>query len=192
VEVGGQKLFTVILRDITERRKAEEELRQQARLMDLAPLIVRDMSGRIVYWSRGAEKMYGFRKAEALGKISHELLRSNFPQPLLEISRILVSEGSWEGEIEHKTREGAQIFVSSQWVLYRDADENPVRILEVNSDISERKRASARLLNSQSWNLLGPCPAASPTISTTFCWPSMAMPGWRSRICRRTTRCRKA
>jgi len=79
VEFGGKKMFTVILRDVTVEKKAEEELKQQASLLDLAPVMVRDLDSRIVLWSRGAEKIYGYTKEEALGRNSHELLQTEFP-----------------------------------------------------------------------------------------------------------------
>jgi PAS domain S-box-containing protein len=97
VEFGGKKMFTVILRDVTEEKKAEEELKQQASLLDLAPVVVRDMDSRIVLWSRGAEKIYGYTKEEALGRISHELLQTQHPVPMWMIDRLLRTAGVWEG-----------------------------------------------------------------------------------------------
>ncbi|HXJ15526.1 MAG TPA: PAS domain S-box protein, partial [Candidatus Limnocylindrales bacterium] len=106
VEFGGKKMFTVILRDVTEEKRAEEELKQQASLLDLAPVMVRDMEGRIVLWSRGAEKIYGYTKAEAVGRNSSELLQTEHPVPLWMIDRLLRTAGVWEGELRHRTRDG--------------------------------------------------------------------------------------
>ncbi len=109
VEFGGKRMFTVILRDVTEEKKAEEELKQQASLLDLAPVMVRDMDSRIVLWSRGAEKIYGYTKEEALGRDSHELLQTEHAIPLWMIDRLLRTAGVWEGELRYKTRDGCFI-----------------------------------------------------------------------------------
>jgi PAS domain S-box-containing protein len=103
-EVGGEKLFTVILRDVTDRRLADEEFRQQAALLDLAPVLVRDMENRIILWTRGAQQLYGFSKGEALGHTSHDLLQTEFPAPIGQITQAFHRDGSWEGELHHRTR----------------------------------------------------------------------------------------
>jgi len=154
-EVNGQRIFSVILRDISERAQAEEELRQQARLLDLAPVIVRDMQNRIVLWSSAMEQIYGYSRAEAEGKISNDLLQTVFPEPVEQIERQLDEKNSWEGELGHRTKDGRKVVVSSQWVLYRDAQGNPKRILEVNTDLTERKRSEALQARSQKLESLG-------------------------------------
>jgi PAS domain S-box-containing protein len=155
VEFGGKKMFTLILRDVTDEKKAEEELKQQASLLDLAPVVVRDMDSRIVLWSRGAEKIYGFTKAEAVGRNSHELLQTEHPIPLGMIDRLLRTAGVWEGELRHRTRDGGLVYVASQWVLYRDAHGTPVRILEVNADITAWRHAEELQTRSQKLEALG-------------------------------------
>ena len=155
VEFGGKKMFTVILRDVTEERKAEEELKQQASLLDLAPVMVRDMDDRIVLWSRGAEKIYGYAKEEALGRNSHELLHTELPIPHWMIDRLLRTAGVWEGEVHHRTRDGGSVYVASQWVLYRDAHGTPIRILEVNADITAWRHAEELQTRSQKLEALG-------------------------------------
>jgi PAS domain S-box-containing protein len=155
VEFGGKKMFTVIVRDVTEEKKAEEELKQQASLLDLAPVMVRDMDSRIVLWSRGAEKIYGYTKEEALGQISHELLQTEFPIPHWMIDRLLRTAGVWEGELRDRTRDGGAVYVASQWVLYWDAHGTPVRVLEVSTDITARRHAEELQTRSQKLEALG-------------------------------------
>ena len=88
-----------IAKDVTERKRAEEELKRQAQLLELAndAIMVRDLDGVISFWNRGAEETYGWTKEEALGQISHELLKTSFPKPLEEILDDLLREGRWEG-----------------------------------------------------------------------------------------------
>jgi len=141
IESDGQRLYTVILRDITERRRSEEVLKEQARILELAHVFIRDLSSRILFWNTGAEQMYGWTSDEALGKISHDLLRTVFPRPIEEIKARLLTRGHWEGELVHSTRSGESIVVASHWVLHRDQAGKPMAILEVNNDITERRRA---------------------------------------------------
>src|SRR5271157_4864148 len=134
-------------RDITAQKRAEAEWRQMSHLIDLAhdAILIRDMQGTIRYWNRGAERMYGWTRAEALGRVSHELLRTRFPVPLSRFEADLVSSGSWEGELVHVSRDGAQIVVASRQVLDREERGEPTVTLEINSDITERKRADDEL-----------------------------------------------
>jgi len=151
IESDGQRLYTVILRDITERKRADEALKEQARILDLAPVMIRDLNGRILFWNTGVEEMFGWKAEEALEKISHNFLKTEFPRPLEEIKARLYADGHWEGETIHTRKDGKQIVVASQWVLHRDEHNKPKAILVVNNDITERKQAEKeiRLLNEE-------------------------------------------
>ncbi len=141
LESEGRKLYTVILRDITERKRAEEALKEQASILDLAPVLIRDLSSRIIFWNTGAEQMYGWSSEEAVGKVAHALLKTEFPHPLEEIKAKLFARGHWEGELVHTRRDGERIVVASHWVLHKNDHDEPKAILEVNNDITERKQA---------------------------------------------------
>lgn len=154
-EVHGEKLFTVILRDVTERKNFEQELRQQAVLLDLAPVLVRDLDNRIVLWTRGAQKLYGFTREQAVGRISHELLQTQFPAPLDQLEQALNRDGTWEGEIRHHTLDGRTVFVASQWLLHYDAQGKPSRLLEINADLTELKKVQTTQMRSQKLESLG-------------------------------------
>jgi PAS domain S-box-containing protein len=139
--VGASK----IARDITEQKRAEETLREQAKVLDLAQVMVRDLSGRITLWKQGAEKLYGYTREEAVGRISHELLQTQFPETLEKIDEELERTGSWEGELVHRKRDHTSITVSSLWVLHRDSAGKAQRVLEANADITRRKQAEEQL-----------------------------------------------
>ena len=134
-----------IVEDITDRKRTAEGLREQAQVMDSAQVFVRDMESRVVFWPRGAEKLYGFKSQEALGILSHDLFHTQFPEPLEMIEKKLIETGEWEGELIHRKRDGSIIIVSSAWVLHRDSQGLPVRILETNIDITARKQAAEKL-----------------------------------------------
>jgi PAS domain S-box-containing protein len=108
------------------------------RLLDLAPVLVRDIGDRIVRWTGGMEHLYGWTAAEAVGRVSHDLLRTRFPEPLAVIREQLLRDGRWEGELTHARKDGRTVVVASQWVL-QPGDGGPAVILEVNNDITRRK-----------------------------------------------------
>lgn len=153
VEVGGEQIFTIILRDITERMEAQRSrehqarvLREQAQMLDLANVMARDLEGRIILWNTGMEKIYGWKRSETLGHSSHEVLKTKSQIPLSEIGAIVRRQGHWEGELVHMRKDGKPITVNSQWVLHTDHQGNPIAILEVNTDITERKQAEQEIM----------------------------------------------
>ena len=129
--------------DITERKRTEETLREQANLLDLThdAIFARDMNGVMTYWNRGAEALYGWKAEEARGKVASELLKTVFPAPSERIAAELRSRGYWEGELVQTKRDGTQVVVASRWSLQRNAQGAPVAALETNNDVSHRKRA---------------------------------------------------
>jgi PAS domain S-box-containing protein len=131
------------------RNKLEIEVAgrtQQASLLNLThdTIFVRDMNEVITHWNRGAEELYGWSQEEAIGKSSHELLRTVFPSPLEEIRTELLRTGRWEGELKHTKADGTEVVVASRWSLRRDEQERPVAVLETNNDITARKRWEER------------------------------------------------
>ncbi len=132
-----------------ERRKAQMALQRQAdKLNELAELVelahdsifIRDLSGVINYWNRGAAQTYGWRKDEALGRVSYDLLKTEFPAPLKEIEQQILSRESWEGELIQTSRDGGRVVLESRWGLVRDGTGNPKAILEINHDVTDRRQ----------------------------------------------------
>jgi two-component system, LuxR family, sensor kinase FixL len=137
--------------EIAERGRAEILLREQSRLLDLThdTIFARDLNDIITYWNRGAEELYGWKRTEALGQVSHQLLQTIFPARMEEITNELFRKGRWEGEIVHKKRDGTPVIVASRWLLQRDEQGRPVATLETNNDITERKQAEEKLRMAQ-------------------------------------------
>src|SRR4028119_895914 len=102
-------------RDISDRKQAEQKLRQTLEMLDLASdaIIIRDMDDRITYWNQGAEKLYGWTKAEVVGQYIHTFLETVFPTPLETVLDEFFQHGSWEGELHHTTRDRRHIIVAS-------------------------------------------------------------------------------
>jgi PAS domain S-box-containing protein len=146
---GGQVIGVVlILRDVAERRREQIATAEQAALLELTQdsVFVVDMEGRVLFWSRGAESMMGYSKAEAAGKIAHELLCTEFPKPFAEIRTQLFELGHWEGDLIKIARDGRRVIVAGRWALQPGKRGQAPRMLVVNSDITERKKAEESLI----------------------------------------------
>jgi PAS domain S-box-containing protein len=139
-------LVTSAIRDIAQRKAMAENLKAQAQLLDLAndSIWVAGVDEKITYWNRGAERIYGWKRSEAIGKIPHELLSTEFPVPFEEIAR-KSAEGGWQGELVHRKRDGTKITVASRWTAVEDRNGKPSGWLVINTDISERKRSEEGL-----------------------------------------------
>jgi PAS domain S-box-containing protein len=126
------------------RRQVEETVRRQSALLELAPVAVtvRDAQRHITYWNPAAETLYGWTADLALGQISHDLLQTHFPDGLEAHEAALESEGTWEGELVRRRRDGQEVIISSRWLVLRN-DEGDHQTLEVSTDITEHKQAEA-------------------------------------------------
>ncbi len=151
---GSGQIVVGVTRDITETKRRETQLRAQARLLDLAyePILVRDSQDRIAYWNKGAERLYGYTRQEAKGKRSHDLLRTEFGQPLAEIEKELRSSGLWQGELVHCTKNGRYIHVASRWQRISNGEDH---VLETNFDLSQQKALEVAKAWQQKAKLIG-------------------------------------
>jgi PAS domain S-box-containing protein len=147
---GALQGFVIILADASARRRAEERVYEQAALLDEAhdAILVRDLCDRILFWNRGAERLYGWTTAEALGRDFHELL--TLPGGGWHAAQqILLSRGQWQGELSEVTKDGREITVESSKTLLLDDEGRPKAKLIINTDVTERKKLEARFLRAQ-------------------------------------------
>ncbi len=140
-----------ISRQDRRRKEAEAQIHEQARLLDLGSdaIILTRWNNVILYWNRGAEELYGFKREDAFGKVLHELLQTEFSEPHTEILEKLKRDGVWSGEVVHTASDGRRLTLAARWVLDRDAEGEPRTILKAFNDITERKRAEQELRESQ-------------------------------------------
>src|SRR5258706_15228801 len=138
--------------DTNDAKAALQKILQlQASLIELAhdAILIRDPASTIVSWNRGAEELYGWTAQEAVGQITHGLLKTQFPESREALDRLLASGERWQGELVHTRRDGTQVIVESRQVLVRDDQGQPTAILEINRDISERKQREQE--NQEQW-----------------------------------------
>jgi len=140
---AGEDLMYAVARDVTDRHDQDDVLleseagfdlvaqalarqkevtREQLQLLDMASdaVVVRDMDGRIAFWNRGAERLYGWKREQVLGGFTQTFLDTKFPVPVEQVQEALLSAGRWEGELVHATRDGSRVIVASRWGVHRD------------------------------------------------------------------------
>jgi PAS domain S-box-containing protein len=154
---GKPYQYVAIRSDITERKRAEQQIREQAALLDQAQdaILVRDLDRNILFWNKGAEKIYGWTAEEVIGKNAAEVLFKG-PSSQFEAARkAIIRDGEWKGEIRQTHRNGTEIVVESRWTLVRDEQGEPKSILIINTDITEQKRMESQFLRAQRMESIG-------------------------------------
>ncbi|MFH7026633.1 MAG: PAS domain S-box protein [Heteroscytonema crispum UTEX LB 1556] len=146
-----------IFEDITARKQSEQQTREQAALLDITTdaIIVRDLSNNIFLWNKSAEKLYGWKVEEAIGKNANQLLSGDNYSQHLEIFDIVLKHGYWQGELQKITKSGKEIIVESSWTLVLDEHSLPKSILIVDTDITQKKQLEKQFLRTQRMESIG-------------------------------------
>ena len=142
--------------DITERKLADEKVREQATLLDKAQdaILVCDLDLRILYWNHSAERLYGWSANDAAGRSVQMLLHRDSPA-FAAATRCVLERGEWVGEIEQWTHEGKSLIVEGRWTLVRDEFEHPRSILAIHTDITRRKQLEQQIFRAQRMESIG-------------------------------------
>ncbi len=145
-----------ISRDITERKQAMERIAEQAALIDEArdAIYVRDLDHRITFWSKGAERLFGWTAGAALGRSVREVLPVT-PEEFAEADRTVRAAGAWHGELQFTSRAGTVVTLDSRWTLMRDGNGAPRSILTIDTDITESRNLQQQFLRSQRMESIG-------------------------------------
>ncbi len=149
--------YVAIRHEITERKLAEERIRQQASLLDSVrdAILVCDLDFRTIYWNKSAEREYGWTSAEALGRSVGELLCPGDDDQIDHARSGLDNADEWEAEFRHQRRNGEQIIVESRWTRVRSEAGDPAYYLVINTDITDKKRTQEQLFRAQRMESIG-------------------------------------
>jgi PAS domain S-box-containing protein len=151
VTFSGRPAKLALANDVTERKKAEDRIREQAALLDLASdaILVQDLSGKIRFWNKGAERLYGWSAAQAIGNQKAALFPKQDAPALAADRQVLLARGEWTGELRRHTKAGREVIVSSRWTLLRDERGQPCSVLIIDTDITENKKLESQFLRAQ-------------------------------------------
>jgi two-component system, cell cycle sensor histidine kinase and response regulator CckA len=154
---GDEKFYTVIIRDISQRERDEERLREQAALLNHArdAIIVHDLQDQILFWNKSAERLYGWTSNEAIGRKIHELIYQGLTSRFAEAKQTVIDRGEWIGEVRQHNTAMKELVVEGHWTLVRDDNGQPKSIMAINTDVTEKKKLEAQFLRAQRMEGIG-------------------------------------
>jgi len=153
---GKPYQYVAIRNDISERKRAEEQLREQATLLDNAQdaILVRDLEDKVLFWNRSAERIYGWPAAEVIGRDLKDIYKDSLAQ-FNDAKGAVLGTGEWEGELRQLTRNGKEIIVESRWTLVRDDRAQPKSVLVINTDVTDKRKIESQFLRAQRMESIG-------------------------------------
>ncbi|HYR58901.1 MAG TPA: PAS domain S-box protein [Chthoniobacteraceae bacterium] len=156
IPFGGRDAVLVLTIDRTEHFRAEQRNREQARLLDLASdaIVVRDLKHRVVFWNRGAERLYGWSPQDARGQVVTELFAKD-AKAYLTAQVALLETGEWSGQFTHHAKDGRAVMINSRWTLVRNDEGKPDSVLVIDTDMTETKKLESQFLRAQRLESIG-------------------------------------
>jgi two-component system, cell cycle sensor histidine kinase and response regulator CckA len=145
------------IRQALARRASEVRVREQASLLDKArdAIIATDLEHRVQYWNASAERLYGVKAANAIGRRLDELGLEFDPYQFSAARAAVLDRGEWRGEFRLRTANGGTVLVESSWSLVNESDGRPQSILAIDTDVTERKKLESQLLRAQRLESIG-------------------------------------
>ncbi len=155
-EAGNLKGYRGVDKDITPRKRVEEQLRKQAALLDAATdaIYVRDLDHTVTYWNGGAERLFGVPRADAVGRKITELGGKDHAAFDAAHAKLL-AQGAWSGELMKPGGDGTERTVFCRWTLLRDEQGRPSEVLAINTDVTEKKQLEHQFLRAQRMEGIG-------------------------------------
>ena len=155
---GRAQARLAICTDLTSQKQAERRIREQAEMLDQAreAIVITDLDGRVIYWSAGAERIYGWQSEEAVGKTVTDLFSEDaFMTRIRHARDITRAQGEWHGTMHIKDRLGKPRVVEIRRTLIRDESGRAKAHLSITSDITEQKRLEEQLVRVQRLENIG-------------------------------------
>lgn len=150
--IGSSK----ILRDITEFNRAKRQIEEQAALLDKTrdAILIFDLEGRILFWNKGAERIYGWTRQESAGRLIGDFIYTD-AQKFREVNSLAQTNGEWSGELHHVAKDRHELILESRWSLLRDWQGTSKSILAINTDVTELRRVEVQFMRAQRMESLG-------------------------------------
>jgi len=150
--IGASK----ILRDVTEYNRVKHQIEEQKALLDKTQdaIVIFEPEGRILYWNKGAERIYGWTSDQAVGRFVGEFIHSDLHK-FRDVNKLVMDTGEWSGEMHHLNRERHELIVESRWWPVRDKDGRAKSILVINTDVTEKRRIEVQFMRAQRMESLG-------------------------------------
>jgi len=155
-DAGEVLYYEGTVEDITGRKRAMAQIEEQAALLDQAQdaIKVRDLEGRILFWNKGAERMYGWTRKEAMASLVSRLICTDAAREE-EAFKAMLKDGEWSGELQQTDKNGRKLTVEARWTLLRDNEGRPKSIFAITTDITDRKKIEAQFLRAQRMESIG-------------------------------------
>ncbi len=145
-----------ILRDLTEFNRVKRQIEEQSALLDKTQdaILVFDPEGRILFWNKGAERLYGWARQEAAGRFIGEFLHAD-TRKFKEVNTLTLENGEWSGELNHLSKDRQELIIESRWSLLRDGAGRPKSVLAINTDVTEKRKIEIQYMRAQRMESLG-------------------------------------
>jgi two-component system, cell cycle sensor histidine kinase and response regulator CckA len=156
-DAAGQIIgLSKVLRDQTEHNRVKRQIEEQTALIDQTQdaIVIFDLEGRILFWNKGADRIYGWSRSEATGRFIGEFIHSDIKK-YQEVCNHTLAIGEWSGEMHHLTRDREDRVIETRWTLLRDKDSRPKSILAINTDVTEKRKIEMQFMKAQRMESLG-------------------------------------
>jgi PAS domain S-box-containing protein len=150
--IGSSK----ILRDVTEFNRVKRRIEEQEALLDKTQdaILIFDLEGRILFWNKGAERIYGWSRLEATGRFIGEFIYPD-SQKFREINALVLEKSEWSGELQHFSKDREELIVETRWSVLHDKDGAPKSVLAINTDVTEKRKIEIQFMRAQRMESLG-------------------------------------
>ena len=150
--IGSSK----ILRDLTEFNRVKREIEEHAALLDKTQdaITIFDLDGRILFWNNAAERIYGWNRQEATGRLIGDFIYAD-AQKFKEVHSLTLEKGEWSGELQHIGKDRQQLVLQTRWSILRDRENRPKSVLVINTDVTELRKIEVQFMRAQRMESLG-------------------------------------
>ncbi|MBL8139232.1 MAG: response regulator [Acidobacteria bacterium] len=142
---------------LVRQQRANRRLTEQASLLDEAQdaIMVSGLDDRLTYWNRSAERLYGWPAREVIGRTLADVL---YPHDRAAVEAALgaaTDTGTWVGELQPRARDGRRVITQSRWTLVRDRRGEPMSLLTIDTDVTDRRQLEQQFYRAQRLESIG-------------------------------------